>query len=40
MKLMIPEITRATAIASRPRIGVMTWMSSQTAARSASLRPV
>jgi hypothetical protein len=40
MKLMIPEMTRATATASRPRIGVTTWMSNHTAARRASLRPV
>jgi hypothetical protein len=36
MKLMTPEITRATAMARSPRIGVTTWMTSQTPARSAT----
>jgi hypothetical protein len=40
MKLMTPEITSATAMASRPRMGVTTWISSQTPASRAIRRPV
>jgi hypothetical protein len=40
MKLIAPEMTSATAIARSPRMGVTTWMSSHTAARRATRRPV
>lgn len=40
MKLTIPEMTSATAMARSPLIGVTTWMISQTASSKASLSPV
>jgi hypothetical protein len=40
MKLMMPEMISATAMARSPRMGVTTWMSSHTSARRATRSPV